>query len=136
MSEPGVDFLLFRRRSRSFHRPRMQERPRGGLLQCFDPFSPPPPPSRRAGGGFLRGFDAVCAISTSLAWKSEPEVDFLALDAVRAPSPTIELAGDGFSGVSAPFSPPPPPLCASASWGGFSGGSTPFATTSSELGLQ
>jgi hypothetical protein len=60
----------------------MQERPRGGLLRCFAPFSPPPPPSRRAGGGFLRGFDAGCAVFTSLACKSKPEVDFLALDAV------------------------------------------------------
>ena len=60
----------------------MQEQPRGGLLQCFAPFSLPPPPSCQAGGGFLQGFDAGCAIFTSLTCKSKPEVDFLALDAI------------------------------------------------------
>ena len=78
----------------SFHCPCMQEWPRGGLLWCFDPFSLPPPPSCRAGDGFLQGFNAICAISTSVTWK--PEVDFLALDAVCTPSPTMKWAGMDF----------------------------------------
>ena len=78
----------------SFHCPCMQEHPRGGLLWCFDPFSLPPPPLCQAGDRFLQGFNAICAISTSVTWK--PEVDFLALDAVRTPSPTMKWAGMDF----------------------------------------
>jgi len=68
----------FQCRSHPLRLPRMQERVGGGFLQGFNLFAPASPPSRAnvSWGWFLWGFDAVRALSTSLACKSKPEVDF------------------------------------------------------------
>ena len=119
-SELGVDFLLFRRRSRRFHIPRMQKRAGGVCLQGFDSFAPPPPPlhARMSGGGFLWHFNTVRTLSTFLACNNELEVDFARFQPVRAflHLPCVQMqAGGGFCRVSTLFAPSPPPSRARAS---------------------
>ena len=95
------------------HLPRMQKRAGGGFFSCFDADTPSSTLfvrffSRFDAGPFLhfpcgvstvlvvflQRLDAVCAVTTSLACKSEPEVVFY--------------------GVSMPFASPPPPTHATA----------------------
>jgi len=90
--------VTFRRRSHVLYLPRMRKRTEDDSV--------------------LR-FSAVRSSSTSLACKSEPEVDLWRFETICMSSTSLACKNEpelGFSCVSTPFACPPPPSHAKASW--------------------
>jgi hypothetical protein len=95
-------------------------RPRHHHLPCMQERSSPPLPShaRPSRGGHSWLFDAILTSSTSLACQSEPEVVSWGFNTLHAPSTSLACQIEpevDIHGVSASFTPLPPPLHARAS---------------------
>ncbi|KAF8971927.1 hypothetical protein BDZ97DRAFT_2025976 [Flammula alnicola] len=89
-SETEVDWFRLSKLPPPLHLPRMQERVRGGLVSIFEAAAASPPPSHARARRRRIGFDFRSRrhVSTSLALKSESEVDWFRFS---KPPPRLHL---------------------------------------------